>query len=87
MYIPFPLPQPPSPAHRLTTSAIRSKHISSSAKLFGTSKHEKILNDFYDSGAAKLCPPDNSAHISSHNAVKGSSPLPSPLLGLQKQPH
>lgn len=50
--------------------AIRSKHISSSAKIFGTSKHEKILNNFYDSGAAKLCPPDNSAHISSHNAVK-----------------
>ena len=25
---------------------------------------------FYASGAAKLCPPDNSAHISAHNAVK-----------------
>ncbi|KAG0645916.1 Glycine-rich domain-containing 2 [Hyphodiscus hymeniophilus] len=49
---------------------IRSKHISSTGKLFGTSKHEKALNNFYDSGAAKLCPPDNSAHISSHNAVK-----------------
>ena len=54
----------------LTRTAIRSKHISSSAKIFGTSKHEKIFNNFYDSGAAKLCPPNNSAHISSHNAVK-----------------
>ena len=50
--------------------AIRSKHISSSAKIFGTSKHEKVLNNFYDSGAAKLCPPDNSAHISAHSAVR-----------------
>ncbi len=49
--------------------AIRSKHIGS-GKIFGTSRHEKILNNFYDSGAAKLCPPDNSAHISAHNAVK-----------------
>lgn len=48
--------------------AIRAKY--SAGKLFGTSKHEKVLNTFYDSGSAKLCPPDNSAHISSHNAVK-----------------
>jgi hypothetical protein len=34
------------------------------------SKHEKVLNNFYDSGAAKLCPPNNSAHISAHNSVK-----------------
>lgn len=33
------------------------------------SKHEKILDEFYSSGAAKLCPPSNSAHISAHNAV------------------
>jgi hypothetical protein len=50
--------------------AIRSRHISSSTKLFGTSKHEKALNQFYDSGTAKLCPPSNSAHISAHSAVK-----------------
>lgn len=56
----------------LTLLAIRAKHISSSAKIFGTSKHEKVLDNFYNSGAAKLCPPDNSAHISSHSAVKAS---------------
>ncbi|RDL33351.1 uncharacterized protein BP5553_08790 [Venustampulla echinocandica] len=51
-------------------TSIRSKHISSSGKIFGTSKHEKISNNFYESGKANLCPPSNSAHISSHNAVK-----------------
>jgi len=54
----------------LTKTAIRSKHISNSARLFGTSTHEKVVDRFYDSGAAKLCPPDNSAHISAHSAVK-----------------
>lgn len=54
----------------LTTIAIRAKHSSSAGKFFGTDKHEKVTNNFYDSGAAKLCPPDNSAHISSHNAVR-----------------
>ena len=29
-----------------------------------------MVDAFYDSGAARLCPPDNSAHISSHSAVK-----------------
>jgi hypothetical protein len=28
-----------------------------------------VANEFHDSGAAKLCPPDNSAHISAHNSV------------------
>jgi hypothetical protein len=50
--------------------SIRVKHISSVGKIFGVSKHEKVLNNFYDSGAAKMCPPDNSAHISAHNAVR-----------------
>ena len=50
--------------------AIRSRHVSSTGRIFGTSKHEKAQDNFYDSGAAQLCPPDNSAHISSHNAVK-----------------
>jgi hypothetical protein len=34
------------------------------------SKNEKVAEAFHTSGAARLCPPDNSAHISSHNAVK-----------------
>lgn len=31
-----------------------------------------VVENFYTSGAAKLCPPDRSAHISSHNAVKSA---------------
>ncbi|KAG9228913.1 hypothetical protein BJ875DRAFT_547388 [Amylocarpus encephaloides] len=50
--------------------AIRSKHISSSSRIFGTSTSEKLANNFHASDAAKFCPPDNSAHISVHNAVK-----------------
>ncbi|KAM3499984.1 hypothetical protein MY10362_006810 [Beauveria mimosiformis] len=33
-------------------------------------KDHKVSEDFHTSGAAKLCPPDNSAHISAHNAVR-----------------
>lgn len=29
-----------------------------------------VINEFHDSGKASLCPPDASAHISAHNAVK-----------------
>lgn len=29
-----------------------------------------VAENFYKSGAANLCPPHNSAHISAHNAVK-----------------
>jgi hypothetical protein len=50
--------------------AIRTRHVSTGGRIFGKSKHEKLTNAFYDSGAAKLCPPDKSAHISSHNAVQ-----------------
>ncbi|RGP81218.1 hypothetical protein FLONG3_600, partial [Fusarium longipes] len=32
-----------------------------------------ITDRFYESGQADRCPPDNSAHISSHNAVRSSS--------------
>lgn len=48
--------------------AIRANHSTNS--LFKiTSKHDKISDEFYKSGAAQFCPPDNSAHISAHNAV------------------
>jgi hypothetical protein len=50
--------------------AIRSSQISSVGKFFRVSKAEKLAESFYKSGAARLCPPDNSAHISAHNAVK-----------------
>jgi hypothetical protein len=50
--------------------AIRAKHAPSSANPFGKfSRHDKAADEFYKSGAADLCPPDNSAHISAHNAV------------------
>ena len=39
-------------------------------KLLGVSNNEKNADAFYNSGAANMCPPDNSAHISAHNAVK-----------------
>lgn len=29
-----------------------------------------MAESFHNSGAARLCPPDNSAHISAHNAVR-----------------
>ncbi|KAL5348024.1 hypothetical protein ACLOAV_006504 [Pseudogymnoascus australis] len=49
--------------------AIRAKHASSTSLFKTPSKHDKIADQFHDSGAAKFCPPDNSAHISTHNAV------------------
>ncbi|KAI9734783.1 MAG: hypothetical protein M1818_006770 [Claussenomyces sp. TS43310] len=49
--------------------AIRAKHVSTSSKLLGRSKHEKITDTFHSSGVANMCPPDKSAHISSHNAM------------------
>ncbi|KAI1328963.1 hypothetical protein F5Y16DRAFT_367741 [Xylariaceae sp. FL0255] len=33
-------------------------------------KTDKTSDQFYESGRATLCPPDNSAHISAHNAVQ-----------------
>ncbi|KAK7424060.1 hypothetical protein QQX98_000670 [Neonectria punicea] len=35
-----------------------------------TYQESYVEEKFHSSGAASLCPPDNSAHISSHNAVK-----------------
>ncbi|KFY23177.1 hypothetical protein V493_06031 [Pseudogymnoascus sp. VKM F-4281 (FW-2241)] len=50
--------------------AIRAKHVNPANSLFKTSsRHDKIADEFYNSGAAKFCPPSNSAHISAHNAV------------------
>lgn len=36
-------------------------------------KDHKVSESFHTSGAAKLCPPDNSAHVSAHNAVRFAS--------------
>ncbi len=40
-----------------------------------------VADTFHASGAAQLCPPDNSAHISSHNAVQ---PQPDPTAKLTR---
>ncbi|KAH7010993.1 hypothetical protein EDB80DRAFT_383537 [Ilyonectria destructans] len=58
--------------------SVRTSHISSIGKVLGISTNEKIDEKFYSSGVASFCPPDNSAHISSHNAVKLASGYESP---------
>ncbi|RYP89917.1 hypothetical protein DL770_003938 [Monosporascus sp. CRB-9-2] len=50
--------------------SIRASHVSSVGKLFGFSKNQKVSDSFHDTGRANLCPPDASAHISAHNAVR-----------------
>ncbi len=51
-------------------TAIRSSQVSSVSKFLKLSAADKAAEEFYKSGRAKLCPPNNSAHISSHNAVR-----------------
>ncbi|RYP46477.1 hypothetical protein DL768_007310 [Monosporascus sp. mg162] len=50
--------------------SIRASHVSSLGKLFGVSKNQEVSDSFHDTGPANLCPPDASAHISAHNAVR-----------------
>lgn len=50
-------------------TAVRSSLVSSISSLLKTKDH-KVSEKFHSSGAAKLCPPDNSAHVSAHNAVR-----------------
>lgn len=64
------LPRSPDIEAKFWVLAIRASHISSVGKLLGVSNNEKIADAFHNSGAANMCPPDNSAHISAHNAVK-----------------
>ncbi|PTB62030.1 hypothetical protein BBK36DRAFT_1172875 [Trichoderma citrinoviride] len=49
---------------------IRSSQISPIGRLLGLSSTEKLSEAFHKSEAAETCPPDKSAHISFHNAVK-----------------
>lgn len=57
-------------------------------KLFGTAKHEKAHNRFHESGAAKLCPPDNSAHISAHSSVTMvDNPMRSMIIRIARKHH
>jgi hypothetical protein len=56
--------------------SIRASHVSSIGRALGASKQEKVAEGFHNSGAAKFCPPDGSAHISAHNAVKTRDAMP-----------
>ncbi|KAI0843879.1 hypothetical protein F5Y00DRAFT_274793 [Daldinia vernicosa] len=50
--------------------SIRASHVSSLGSKLHISRNEKVSETFHKSGKAALCPPDSSAHISAHNAVK-----------------
>ncbi|KAM0264104.1 hypothetical protein ACHAQJ_000849 [Trichoderma viride] len=49
---------------------VRESQGSRIGKLLNVSSSQKLADSFHASGTAKLCPPDNSAHISAHNSVK-----------------
>jgi hypothetical protein len=50
-------------------SAIRTSNMSTMTRIMRLDPQEKVTEAFYSSGKATQCPPDKSAHISSHNAV------------------
>ncbi|RYP71610.1 hypothetical protein DL769_004650 [Monosporascus sp. CRB-8-3] len=50
--------------------SIRASHVSSLGNVFGVSKNQRVSDSFHDTGRANLCPPDASAHISAHNAIR-----------------
>ncbi|KAM0254560.1 hypothetical protein ACHAQJ_006666 [Trichoderma viride] len=52
------------------SESIRSSQISGLGKLLGISTNNKLSESFHASSVAETCPPDKSAHISFHNAVK-----------------
>lgn len=53
--------------------SIRARHVSTISKLFNDDKHDKVADEFYSSGRAKLCPPEKGAHISTHNSMPAYS--------------
>lgn len=52
---------------------IRSSNTGSVSRILGVSNQDRAAQNFHDSGRAKMCPPDKSAHISAHNAVRPQS--------------
>ncbi|KAK3290359.1 uncharacterized protein B0H64DRAFT_368914 [Chaetomium fimeti] len=50
--------------------AVRTAVVNPIGRLLGMSTQDQVAETFHASGQARLHPPDNSAHISSHNAVK-----------------
>jgi len=52
------------------------------------SKSEKALQKFHDSGAAKFCEPDKSAHISAHSSVTMvENPLREEIIRIARKNH
>ncbi|PSR84241.1 hypothetical protein BD289DRAFT_368883 [Coniella lustricola] len=49
---------------------IRSTSTGSVARALHVSTQDRVSQDFYKSGRAQFCPPDKSAHLSAHNAVR-----------------
>jgi hypothetical protein len=68
----IPCPQNTTKVHvtKENHTAIRESQGSRLGKLLNVSSSQKLADTFHDSGTARLCPPDNSAHISAHNSVK-----------------
>lgn len=56
---------------------IRSDNINSVSRVLGVSSQDKAAESFHTSGQAQFCPPDKSAHISSHNAVRAGTDMSS----------
>lgn len=52
---------------------IRSSNTGTVSRILGVSNQDKAAQSFLSSGRAELCPPDKSAHISAHNAVRQTS--------------
>lgn len=53
---------------------VRTSNTGSLSRMLGVSTQERVTQDFHNSGQANLCPPDKSAHISAHNAVRPQAP-------------
>lgn len=49
---------------------IRASNTGTVSRILGVSNQDKAAQNFLASGRAELCPPDKSAHISAHNAVR-----------------
>lgn len=64
--------------------AVRAAGTSSVSRLLGASSQDKIAQGFHESGRASLCPPDRSAHVSAHNAVRQLQPRGAPFTRQEK---
>ena len=58
------------------SKAIRAASISPVVGALSLSKSQRTADAFHKSGVAERCPPDKSAHISAHNAVRADPTEP-----------